>query len=284
MRFSITTSCAVGRTRADVRRRLASWRAITGRSDATQSLCGTIAEVVEQVVTGVGVAPDAVTEYVLAAIILLRRRLGESSRRLTVEGADSTSSTWQARLRGLDSRSAAGATLGVVGLGNVGTDVARAACALGMHVLGHDPTVGVPLPGVIMVESLLELCRRSDVVTLHVPLRPATRGMIGSGELDAIGPGGILVNAARGEIVDEPALLRALEGGRLGQAAVDCFAAEPPDPAYVAALAATGRAFLTPHIAGVSDSALATLSERAVDGLIEALIVGSTRSISSDST
>jgi phosphoglycerate dehydrogenase-like enzyme len=135
-----------------------------------------------------------------------------------------------------------------------------------------------------MVESLLELCRRSDVVTLHLPLRRGTHSLIGAKELDAIGPGGILVNAARGEVVDERALLHVLEQGTLGQAAVDCFATEPPDPVYVRALAATGRAFLTPHIAGVSDRALAALSDRAVDGLIEALGAGGARSISAGST
>ena len=124
----------------------------------------------------------------------------------------------------------AGKTLGVVGLGRVGLEVARRAQALRMRVVGHDPYVPERLAeeagiAVLPFERLLE---EADFVTLHVPLLEATRGLIGATALARLRPGARLINCARGELIDDEALLAALESGRLAGAALDVFAVEPP--------------------------------------------------------
>src|SRR5207237_8887517 len=112
-----------------------------------------------------------------------------------------------------------GQVLGVVGLGRTGTATARLGRALGMTVLAHDPYAGRAPAGVPLV-SLEDLLRRSRVVTVHVPLTPETTSLIGARELATMPRGALLVNAARGGVVDEDALHRALPDGRLGGAAL----------------------------------------------------------------
>jgi len=132
-------------------------------------------------------------------------------------------------LRGLELR---GRTLGVVGLGRIGTEVAHRARAFGMKVIGHDPYVTSRRAeelGVAMF-SLPDMLARADVVTLHVPLTDKNRNLIGQAELASMPEGSILVNAARGGLVDEEALAAALSSGRLAGAGLDVFAVEPPYP------------------------------------------------------
>jgi D-3-phosphoglycerate dehydrogenase len=123
-----------------------------------------------------------------------------------------------------------GKALGVVGLGRVGTLVAQRAHAFGMRVIAYDPFVGpgrAAQMGVRLVDSVTELCRRSDWITIHLPKTPETDGIVGERELAEVRPGARLVNTARGGVVDEKALVRALEEGRLAGAAVDVFDGEP---------------------------------------------------------
>jgi D-3-phosphoglycerate dehydrogenase len=123
-----------------------------------------------------------------------------------------------------------GKTLGVIGLGNVGSEVAKRAHGLEMDVVAYDPVVSVERAELFNVElvSLTELLERSDFVTVHVPLVEANRGLIGAPELALMKPTARLVNTARGGIVDEAALYEALRSGRLAAAAADVFATEPP--------------------------------------------------------
>jgi phosphoglycerate dehydrogenase-like enzyme len=140
----------------------------------------------------------------------------------------------------------AGATLGIVGYGRIGRAVARRAQAFGMRVLAHDARpVTDPGTGVEVVD-LPTLLGESDVVTLHVPLLPDTRHLIDEAAIEQMKPGSYLVNAARGGVVDEAALIAALRTGRLAGAALDTFEGEPrinPD------LIALENTLLQPHIA-----------------------------------
>jgi D-3-phosphoglycerate dehydrogenase len=142
-----------------------------------------------------------------------------------------------------------GKTLGIVGLGNVGSLVAQIALGIPMKVLGYDPYLNPDrLKGleIEIVEDLRELLKRADVVSLHVPLNEKTRGLIGVQELKLMKPTALLINCARGGIVDEDALFQALKEERIAGAALDVFAEEPPPPDHP--LLKSSRAIFTPHL------------------------------------
>jgi D-3-phosphoglycerate dehydrogenase len=123
-----------------------------------------------------------------------------------------------------------GKTLGVVGLGRVGTLVAQRANAFGMHIIAFDPYVSASRAaqmGVALLDDVADVCRRADFLTVHLPKTPETIGIIGSKELADVRPGVRIVNTARGGIIDESALLEALRNGRVAGAAVDVFEIEP---------------------------------------------------------
>ncbi|HJQ36989.1 MAG TPA: NAD(P)-dependent oxidoreductase [Thermoanaerobaculia bacterium] len=137
--------------------------------------------------------------------------------------------------------------LGIVGLGQVGKRVARLACVFGMHVRAFDPYIdefGVAE----RVDSLAALLAASDVLTLHVPLTNETRKMIGANEIASLKRGSYLINASRGEVLDQNAALRALEEGQLAGLALDVFDPEPPAGGFPD----DPRLILTPHVAGCS--------------------------------
>jgi phosphoglycerate dehydrogenase-like enzyme len=118
----------------------------------------------------------------------------------------------------------AGRRLGVVGYGGIGREVTRLGRCLGMNVVAHDALVVDGDVEMVLMTELLEVC---DVVSLHMPLDETTRGMIGRGELSRMRPGAVLINTARGGIVDEEALAGALADERIAGAAFGCFAHEP---------------------------------------------------------
>jgi D-3-phosphoglycerate dehydrogenase / 2-oxoglutarate reductase len=123
-----------------------------------------------------------------------------------------------------------GKTLGVVGLGRVGTLVAQRASAFGMHIVAFDPYVPrhrAEQMGVELLETPAEVCRRADFLTIHLPRTAETVGLIGEAELSQVRPGIRIVNTARGGLIDEEALLRALKDGRVAGAAIDVFENEP---------------------------------------------------------
>jgi (S)-sulfolactate dehydrogenase len=151
-------------------------------------------------------------------------------------------------------REAAGKVLGLVGFGSIGRLTARKAAALGMVVRAHDPVVRAEDPAWreegVERRELDALLAESDVVSLHVPLTPQTRGLLDAERLGRMKRDAILVNTARGGIVDEAALAVMLREGRLGGAALDVFEQEPLGPQ--SPLAGAPRLLLTPHVAGVT--------------------------------
>lgn len=148
-------------------------------------------------------------------------------------------------------REIAGKRMGLVGFGAIARDAARHARALGMTVAAYDPHVpaGDAWNGIEKLE-LDALLSTSDVISIHLPLTPETRGLIGKAAFARMKPDAILINAARGGIMDEAALVAALKDGRLGGAALDVFEQEPLKADGAKIFAGTPNLILTPHIAG----------------------------------
>jgi D-3-phosphoglycerate dehydrogenase len=152
-----------------------------------------------------------------------------------------------------------GKTLGIVGLGRIGSAVAQRARAFGMRVVATDPYVSAAQAEALEARlvALDELLASADVVTLHVPLTEQTRGMIGAEQLAALAPHALLVNCARGGVIDERALLAALDARTLRGAALDVVAEEPPPPGGSGALLHRHpRVIATPHLGGSTHEAL----------------------------
>jgi len=140
-------------------------------------------------------------------------------------------------------------TIAIIGLGRIGKAVAKRCLAFDMKVVAVDPAVSTPTMaalGVRRVASLREALGKADIVTLHLPLQDATRNLLGAAEFAAMKPGSVLINAARGGIVDEAALAAALRNGALAGAGVDVLAQEPP-PAEHPAARSRQRGDLAPH-------------------------------------
>ena len=161
-------------------------------------------------------------------------------------------------------------TLGICGLGRVGTEVARRAQAFGMRLVGYDPFVAPDYARRIGVElmSLDDLLTESDFVTLHTPLTEGTRGMLGMKQIENIKPGSRVINVARGELVDESALLAGLESGRLSGLALDVFAKEPPDPSP---LLEHPKVIVTPHLGASTREAQREVAIEAAEQVLAVL-------------
>jgi D-3-phosphoglycerate dehydrogenase len=188
-----------------------------------------------------GVSAISIAEHTLALLLSVARRIPQVDAATRAGG-------WP-RGKSVELR---GKTCGVVGLGAIGREFARIAAGFGMRVIGWTMHPRA-LPGVEMVE-LDELYRTSDVVSLHLRLSEETRGFIGSRELGLMKPGAILINTARGAIVDEGAMLAALSNGHLLGAGLDVFATEPLPAAHP--LTELTNVVITPHCAGVTPEAL----------------------------
>jgi (S)-sulfolactate dehydrogenase len=199
-----------------------------------------------KVIPASGANAESVAEYVVTAALGGLRGAYFSTH--AVEAG-----TWPRQMLSLG-REAAGKVMGIIGLGSVGRLTARKAAALGMRVIAHDPGLAAGAEAWREVEapprSLDGLLAESDVVSLHVPLTAATRGLLDAGRLARMKRDAILINTARGGLVDEAALAAMLRAGRLGGAALDVFEKEPL-PAG-SALVGVPRLLLTPHIAGVT--------------------------------
>jgi len=161
-----------------------------------------------------------------------------------------------------------GATLGVIGLGAIGCAVARRAAGFGMRVLGWSRHTQA-IPGVERVE-LEVLLAASDFVTVHVARTEETIGLLDAGAIARMKPGAVLVNTARGDTVDEAALVEALRSGRLSAAGLDVFASEPLSPR--SELTRLPSVVLTPHIGSASLATRARMASLAVENLLAALI------------
>ena len=151
-------------------------------------------------------------------------------------------------------------TLGVIGLGNIGRIVANRAQGLGMKVIGHDPYLSEQAAAKLDVElvSFEELLKRAEAITIHVPRTKDTVGMLGREAFARVRPGVLIVNAARGGVIDEEALLAALEAGQVGGAALDVFAEEPPPPDHP--LVRHERVICTPHLGASTEQAQVNVS------------------------
>jgi D-3-phosphoglycerate dehydrogenase len=160
-----------------------------------------------------------------------------------------------------------GRVLGVIGLGQIGSRVAALATAFGMQVLVYDPHIRNR--GYAAVDRLDEFVTMIDLLTLHCPLTEETRGMIGAAELAALPPSGIVLNTARGEIVDEQALVSALSEGRLRGAGLDGFSVEPLPPGHP--FLSLPNVLLTPHIGGSTQEALGSVASGAAASALAVL-------------
>jgi (S)-sulfolactate dehydrogenase len=201
-----------------------------------------------------GANDAAVAEWVVTAVLLLLRGAWLASARVAA-------GEWP-RME-LVGREAAGKTLGLVGLGAIGRETAVRARALGMQIAACDPHLPEDHPGWRDVRRLTldELFAASDAISLHVPLTDATRNLVDARRLELMKADAVLVNAARGGVVDEAALAGALRVGRLAGAALDVFAKEPLDGDGAAALQGVPNLVLTPHIAGVTVESNVRVSE-----------------------
>jgi phosphoglycerate dehydrogenase-like enzyme len=170
-----------------------------------------------------------------------------------------------------------GQQVGVAGLGVIGMAVAQAFHRMGARIAYFDPAPRDAKAVAAMSAEQMpldELLKSSDVVTLHVPLLPATKGLINAERLALMKKGAILVNASRGGIVDEAALAAALESGALGGSAVDVYSTEPPaadNPLLNVSGEAAQRLLLTPHIAGVTRQSAAHLFRASWDNVMRVL-------------
>lgn len=200
----------------------------------------------------------AVAEYVIGAALHLRRGV------FAATGAVAAGAWPRENLMG---RELSGATLGLVGFGAIALEVARRAAAFGMAVVAHDPHVAPDDArwtqpwGTVERLALPELSARADVISLHVPLTESTRNLIDAAALARCKVDAILVNSARGGVVDERALADALKAGRLGGAALDVFAHEPLSAEAGQVFSDCPNLLLTPHIAGVTTESNVRVSQ-----------------------
>ncbi len=203
---------------------------------------------------------NAVAELVIGSIISLTRTIPFYTREVAAGRwrRDDCATRHEMRYHGL----------GIVGLGEVGMRVARLASAFGMTVFAYDPYItdaDFTARGAFRARSLAELLARSDIISMHVPLTAETRRMIGESELQAMRPGAILINAARGEVVDQHAALTALASNHLGGLALDVFDPEPP----IAPLPDDPRLILTPHIGGCTHECKTAIGEKLYRKIVE---------------
>jgi lactate dehydrogenase-like 2-hydroxyacid dehydrogenase len=194
-----------------------------------------------------GVNHEDVADHALGLILASRREIVEGDRRLRAGG-------WTGGHRGL-TRSLHGARLGIVGLGRIGQALAERCEPLGMQVSWWGPRAKPDAPWP-RAESLVALAHDSDILAVCAQLDDGTRGLVGAEAIAALGPRGLLVNVARGPIVDEAAVIAALKDGRLGAAALDVFEQEPTPPER---WAGAPNVILTPHTAGATDRSVAEM-------------------------
>ncbi|MFU8772099.1 MAG: hydroxyacid dehydrogenase, partial [Anaerolineales bacterium] len=203
----------------------------------------------------------AVAEYTLALMFSLARLIPKAD-------ASMKSGLWSKKeLMGIE---LSGKVLGVIGMGNIGAAVAELADALGMTVLGYDPLIPSEEIGLRGAEavSINDLFARSDFISLHVPLNPDTKSMINGQAFGMMKRGVRLICDARGGVIDETALLGALEAGQVAGAALDVFSKEPPG---ITALVAHPNVIATPHIAAQTAESQARAAQDIASEVLSAL-------------
>jgi D-3-phosphoglycerate dehydrogenase len=207
----------------------------------------------------------SVAEHVFALALAVSRNLIRADR--TVRDGRFAS---RDRLLG---RELFGTTLGVIGLGRIGGEVARmAAQGFGMRVLGYDPWLPpdrIRERDAEPAETLPDLLRACDLVTVHVPLSRETRGLLGRRELASMRPGSLLVQTSRGGVVDEDALVDALRSGHLAGAGIDVYKTEPPPQDHP--FFSMEQVVLTPHTAALTEQAMRRMAVDAAQGILDVL-------------
>jgi len=208
-----------------------------------------------------GANTQSVVEYVVASMLILRRGAFAST-------DDMVTGAWPRADLGQGGE-VSGLTLGLLGYGAIARAVGAVARALGMNVAAHDPFLAPDDPAWSGARScsLDALLEGADVLSLHVPITDGTAGLLGAEALAKMKPGAILINTARGGIVDETALARALANGHLGGAALDVFEDEPLGEASAAVFKGCPNLILTPHIAGVTHDANVRVSRVTVENV-----------------
>jgi (S)-sulfolactate dehydrogenase len=217
-----------------------------------------------QVIPATGANALSVAEYVVATAMLLLRGSYQATSAVTA-------GQWPRNALS-NGRETAGKTLGLIGFGSIGQLTAQLARGLGMQVQAFDALMDSDHPAFasgVRCAGLHELITTSDVVSLHVPLVDSTRGLFNAERIASMKPGAVLINTARGGIVDEVALAAALKSGHLGGAAIDVFGTEPLPAAPH--FEACPNLVLTPHIAGVSAESNERVSFMISEKVLEAL-------------
>ena len=213
----------------------------------------------------------SVAEMTLAETIALHRKLFDRS-------MDLHQGTWRKSAAG--AHEVRGRTLGIVGYGHIGSQVSVLAEALGMRVYFHDVVPKMPLGNATPCDTLNELLGIADTVTLHVPATPSTDNLIGRRELKAMRPGAMLINNARGSVVDLDALSEAIQAGHIGGAALDVFPIEPGsnEGSFGCPLAGSPNVILTPHVGGSTEEAQGQIGRDVALKLERFLATGTTTS------
>ncbi|HUH60621.1 MAG TPA: phosphoglycerate dehydrogenase [Candidimonas sp.] len=212
----------------------------------------------------------SVAEMVLGEAILLLRRIPEKNARVHQGHWDKTADgAFEAR----------GKTLGIIGYGNIGSQVGTLAEAAGMRVIFHDIEAKLPLGNARASTALKKLLAQSDVVTLHVPGGNATKNVMNAATIGAMKPGAILINASRGTVVDIDALHAALKSGHLSGAALDVFPTEPKssNEALVSPLIGMNNVILTPHIGGSTQESQENIGREVAEKLLRFTLSGTTK-------
>ena len=208
----------------------------------------------------------SVAEHTLALILALTKYVPTMDREVRRDN-------FNIRFKNLP-RDLKGKTLGLVGLGRIGAEVARICHqAFGMRILAHDPylkeEVKASLKGWVEFCELERICRESDVISIHVPLLPGTRGLIGARELDWMKADAFLVNTSRGGIIDEPALVDCLKRRKIAGAALDVFVQEPIDKN--SPIKDLENIILTPHTAALTQECVLRLAVEAAQSALAVL-------------
>ncbi|MDP6666198.1 MAG: C-terminal binding protein [Dehalococcoidia bacterium] len=206
---------------------------------------------------------DEVTDHALGMILALNRRLVPHNRTVVAGG-------WSDVVLNQPMHRTRGATLGIIGFGRIGRALAAKASGFGMDILAYDPLIQPDsvVDGASAV-SLDAVLARSDFVSLHVPLIPETQNMIGTAELAKMKPGSIIINCARGGLIDEDALAASLASGHTAGAGLDVVEPAPPDPAN--RLLGQENVIITPHTAFFSQASTLELERRTAQEVVRVL-------------
>ncbi len=206
---------------------------------------------------------DEVTDHAIGMILALNRRLGAHDSEVKAGG-------WHSVVLDQPMHRTRGATLGILGFGRIGRSIADKAAGFGMNMVAFDPLIAPGQTiGDVEIVSFKDVLRRSHFITVHTPLTPETEGMVGADELAMMMPGSIIVNCARGGIIEEHALADALKSGHLAGAGLDVLEPAPPPDDHP--LLTAPNVIITPHTAFFSQASTIELERRTAEEAIRVM-------------